>query len=564
MFVLIVFAFIAGIVTILSPCILPVLPIVLSSSIGGGKKRPFGVITGFIVSFTFFTLALTAIVNATGISADVLRYVAIILIGFFGLLMLFPKLLVAWEGLLSKLSTVSVNNSNSNGFGGGFLVGLSLGLIWTPCAGPILASVITLAATSQVTFGAVLITLAYSLGTAIPMTLVIFGGRALLNKVPVLLKNSAKIQRIFGVIVILMALAIGFNLDRKLQTFIVEKFPSYGAGLTKIEQLDVVKERLGDTGMITEEAYNKECVEAPDFTGGGEWLNSDPLNIEGLKGKVVLVDFWTYTCINCIRTMPYITGWYDNYKDNGLVVIGVHTPEFEFEKKTSNVASALKDYGVNYPVVQDNDYKIWRNYQNRYWPAKYFVDKKGCVRKTHFGEGDYEESEEFIRKLLEEDGEKLDKDLLGLGDYDVESRTPETYLGYARIENFASNEKIQLDKYAQYSLPEILEKNQFGYSGTWNVGEESAMTKAGASLELNFTAKEVFLVMRSDKQASAKVYLDNKLVNNNTAGIDVKNGEVMISEDKLYKLVKLESAENHVLKLEFLNEGAEVYAFTFG
>src|SRR3989344_9651039 len=368
------FAFLAGIVTILSPCILPVLPVVLSGGISGGKQRPLGIVAGFISSFTFFTLFLTSIVRATGVSPDALRSVSVVVIIAFGLSLLVPKLQAFIEQFLSRVSSLAKRTERSD-FAGGIFIGASLGLVWTPCVGPILASVISLALTGTVTTTAFFITLAYSIGTAIPMLAIVWGGRALLQKVPWLVASTGKIQKIFGLLMILTALAIATNLDRKFQTYILTTFPQYGVGLTKLEDNPIVKKQLVD--MQTNDRQT-----APELTAGGQWFNSEPLTLSQLKGKVVLVDFWTYTCINCIRTLPYLKNWYAKYKDKGFVIIGVHTPEFEFEKDASNVARAIADFGLEYPVMQDNDYATWRAYDNRYWAAKYLIDKEGKIRYT--------------------------------------------------------------------------------------------------------------------------------------------------------------------------------------
>jgi len=343
MLFLIGFAFLAGIITILSPCILPILPIVLSGSVGSGKRKPQGIVTGFVLSFTFFTLFLSALVKATGVSADALRGLSIVIILIFGISLLLPQFQVLMEKMFSKLSNKFAVKGTHEGFSGGVLVGLSLGLIWTPCVGPILASVITLAATSEVSLAAFFITFAYSLGTAIPMFAIMYGGRGLLQKIPWLLPNTDKIQKGFGVLMILTAMGIFFNIDRKFQTYILTTFPKYGVGLTKFEDNDAVKKQLdklfqkdlGDnSGKIGKPMFDMQKGPiAPEIIPGGVWLNSKPLTMKELRGKVVLIDFWTYTCINCQRTFPYLKEWYKKYKDNGLVIIGVHSPEFEFEKK---------------------------------------------------------------------------------------------------------------------------------------------------------------------------------------------------------------------------------------
>src|SRR3989344_43218 len=322
MLLLIIFAFIGGVVTILSPCILPILPVVLSSSLTGGKKSPLGVVTGFILSFTFFTLFLSLIVKSLGIPADSLRSFSIVVIALFGIGLLLPNFRTLLEKFFTYFSRFGPKGSGEAGFFGGVLIGASVGLVWTPCVGPILASIISLAITGTVSGQAALITFFYSFGTAIPMLAIVYGGRNLLNKIPWLTRNTIKIQKAFGVLMILTALAIFFNFDRKFQTYILDKFPNYGIGLTSFEDNSLIKDRLknlrGD-GITDEDlpagrqgmgkpAFEllDDGVNAPELIKGGDWFNTEPLTLKSLKGKVVIVDFWTYTCINCIRTLPYL------------------------------------------------------------------------------------------------------------------------------------------------------------------------------------------------------------------------------------------------------------------
>ncbi len=562
MILLILFAFLAGFVTILSPCILPILPIVLSGTLTGGKKRPLGIVAGFIVSFTFFTLFLTTIVKATGLSADALRTISVVIMAFFGASLLVPGLSQRTFGFLPKL--LPNQNSQRTDVATGFLIGISLGLIWTPCVGPILAAIITLAATSTVTLESVAITLAYSIGTAIPLLAITYGGRQLLNRVPWLLVNSAKIQKVFGVLMVLVAFAIYFQLDRKFQAYILEKFPNYGVGLTQFEDNPAVKEELKkiEKKPMPEKKRGKPMFEflesdlgtAPELILGGQWLNGKPLTLTELRGKVVLIDFWTYTCINCIRTLPYLKSWWAKYKDKGLVIIGVHTPEFEFEKNPNNVEKAIKDFGLEYPVMQDNDYATWNAYANRYWPAKYLIDAKGKIRYTHFGEGNYDETEGWIQKLLKEANLIAEEVPVANPTYTVRGRTPELYLGNWRIANFVSPERIAQEAPTRYSVPSPVPKHSFAYDGTWTVGYQYASPAKGASLILNFDAAEVFLVMRPKlNSGKVKLVLDEKPV-----------GVITVDANRLYALIKLPSPGQHILTLEFLDDNLELYAFTFG
>lgn len=532
MFVLVLFAFLGGIVTILSPCILPILPIVLSGSITGGKRRPLGVVSGFIASFTFFTLFLTAIVKTTGISPDILRTIAVVVIAAFGLGLLIPAFQQFLERMFSRMASLSPKANAGDGFLSGLVVGLSLGLVWTPCVGPILASIIALAATQTVGLNAVVITLFYALGTSLPLLAITFGGRQLLVNHPWLIKNTEHIQKLFGGLMLFTALAIFMSWDVKFQTYILNAFPNYGTGLTAVENNPFVRRELDTfnqqpaTNAIGN-LFDLNYGDAPEFIAGGSWLNSKPLTMKELRGKVVLVDFWTYTCINCIRTLPYLKSWWDKYKDMGLVIVGVHTPEFEFEHSTDNVAKAVKNFGITYPVMQDNFYATWNTYSNDSWPAEYLIDKSGKIRFKHSGEGDYDASEKHIQELLSVTMPIQNPT------YAVDAQTPETYLGRGR---------------GDYS--------KIVTTGSFLQSEEFTHPKTNATLTYRFYAKNVYLVMRpttANLTGRVRVLLDGKL-----------QKEVTIDTDKLYTLIELSKAGAHELKLEFLDDNVDLFAFTFG
>lgn len=578
MVLLIAFAFIAGIVTVLSPCILPVLPIVLSSTVGGkeiGKARPLGVVVGFILGFTFFTLFLSTIVSFLRIPADSLRLFAVIVIAIFGVSFLIPQFQVFLEKLFSLFSRFipQGGNKNGQGFWSGLIIGLSIGLLWTPCVGPILASVISLAITGTITLSAIIITLAYAMGTAIPLLIVLIGGQQLLRKVPWLLKNTGNIQKGFGIVMILTAIAIFYNYDRIFQTFILNTFPQYGIGLTRFEDTEQIREQL-KTVQEKGSAHKDEDMgkpmfdllpkgtKAPELVPGGVWLNSSPLTLKQLKGKVILLDFWTYSCINCQRTLPYLRKWFNTYRAKGLIIIGVHSPEFAFEKNESNVAQAIKDFGLLYPVVQDNDFATWRAYDNHYWPAKYLIDKEGYIRYMHFGEGAYDETEKVIQELLQETGVTDVSRAIHNPQYSNYAQTPETYLGYVRIDRFVSPETIVPDMIAKYTAPAKISENAVAYEGSWVVREEYANPQKGAALLFNFDAKEVFLVMRTRGiPAKINVLLDGDIQG---FGKDNHQGIVTVDADRLYKVINLEDSGRHILRLDFEDNNAELYAFTFG
>lgn len=576
MLILILFAFIAGVITILSPCILPILPIILTGAVGSGKRRPIGIVLGFITSFTFFTLALSTIVKATGLPSDLLRNVAVVTIIGLGISMVLPQTQLFLEKLFSRFAN-AVPRTNSNGLSGGFVLGLTLGLVWAPCVGPILASVITLAITSSVTFASVLITLAYALGTALPMFAVMTGGRQLLQKNQWLLENAAKIQQGFGVVMIAVGLSMLFQLDRQFQSLVLEKFPQYGAGLTAIENNSSVQKQLKEISGTANELLTTELLpptrKAADFTQGGQWINSQPLSLsKELQGKVVLVDFWTYSCINCIRTFPYLREWYNTYKDKGFVIVGVHSPEFEFEKVFSNVEKATKDFQLDYPVVLDNDFAIWTAYRNQAWPSHYLIDKNGYIRYVHVGEGNYNKTEQAIRDVLgEEMVEGVAKSQLTQSAPNPRStsirQTPETYLGWARAAGYTSELKIVKDASARYSYAHELGSNEVGLDGQWTVSNERITAESKqAKLSITFSAKDVYLVMSTaDGQAKrVQVYLDGRVVNaeNATQDMDVP-GEILVNEAKKYDVVNLSEFGTHTLDLIF-EEGTEAFAFTFG
>jgi cytochrome c biogenesis protein CcdA/thiol-disulfide isomerase/thioredoxin len=584
--VLLVFAFISGIITILSPCILPVLPIVLSGGSLGGKARPYGVVSGFVVSFTFFTLALSAIVSALGIPADAMRYVAIVLVVVLGLVMAVPRLREGFELLASRLASragsATATARARSGFWGGLPVGLSLGLVWTPCVGPIMASVISLALTRRIDGGSVLIALAYSLGTAIPMLGILLGGKALLRRVPALGRNTARIQRVFGLVMILMGLVLALQWDRKIQAAILQAFPSYGSGLTALEDTKAVKAaleaRAGQGGQAAGPVFRGppsdaspvysagqtlgDYGQAPDFVTPGPWLPPSPaLDLAALKGKVVLVDFWTYSCINCLRTLPQLRSWYEAYRDKGLVIIGVHSPEFPFERDRSNLARAMRDLGVTWPVVQDNDFLEWQAWGNQYWPAHYLIDASGRVRYWHFGEGAYAETEMAIRSLLSEAGAGPGGSLVSAPDSSLSDRTPETYLGYGRARGFASATKPVADRPVAYLPARTPALAEWNLEGTWTITQQYIEPGPGASLFLGFDAKDVYLVAEPDGPPSAiRVFVDGKPVSDTE---DVRGSALAPGTSRLYHLVSLPSGGFHVLRLE-LKGGVRLFSFTFG
>ncbi|MFZ1081148.1 MAG: cytochrome c biogenesis protein DipZ [Candidatus Kryptoniota bacterium] len=580
MFILLGFAFLAGLVTILAPCIWPILPIVLSSSVASkGHQRPLGVTLGVMLSFAFFTLSISYLVKIFHFDPDSLRLVAIVIIAILGLTMVIPSLSRIMEGFISRLSSLFGQRSKQgSGLTAGFITGLSLGIVWSPCAGPILAAIATLAATGKVTFTVVLVTLAYVIGVGIPLFIFAYGGQQVITKTRFLSRYTGRIQQGFGVIMLLTAVAIYTNYDRLIETKLLNAFPQFSATLNGFEnnanvtkQLDILKGRgtanLVPVSQVT--SYFNENTPAPDFVGITKWLNTDsPLSMSALRGKVVLVDFWTYTCINCIRTLPHLTSWYDKYKDKGFVAIGVHTPEFQFEHNTDNVLDAIKMYNIHYPVAQDNDYATWNNFNNEYWPAEYLIDANGNIRRTHFGEGEYDEMEMAIRELLKENGQTLAGTVDNLPDQTPDGElSPESYVGAERMQYYYKGGSIGTGE-RTFTLENDLRLNSFSFGGDWNIKREEAIAEKNAILNYKFIAGKVFLVLRPGSAGTTqkvRVLLDWKLVDASNAGADVKNGEIMVNSDRLYNLINLRGKTgSHVLQLEFETPGTEAFAFTFG
>ncbi|MDE2222364.1 MAG: cytochrome c biogenesis protein DipZ [Candidatus Omnitrophica bacterium] len=560
---LLVFAFLAGFITILAPCIWPLLPIVFSVSSGGGKRRSLGLTLGVIGSFTLFTLFISYIIRIFPVNPSALRLIAAVVIALLGLSMLVPPLGARFEAFINSLLGPWQRRfkKEGSGFGAGLVTGFSLGLVWAPCAGPILATIAALSATQAVNGRVLGVTLAYVLGLSIPLYIFSSLSAGWFGKMRAVNKYTGLIQQVFGAVVIVAAILIYTNYAQLLQARVLDLFPGYSRFLGQFEnnaRLQKELDRLAGREKSAHESGEKllnDLGPAPDFAAISRWLNVPaPLTMKDLRGKVVLVDFWTYSCINCVRTLPHLKSWWQRYKNDGLVIVGVHTPEFAFERETQNVARALKQFGITYPVAQDNDYRTWSNYHNRYWPAEYLIDAKGHVRRVHFGEGHYDQTEEAIRALLKESGRTVGGSLTSVKDRTPRfDRTPETYLGSGRMARFVSPEEVQAGARV-YSLPPEIPLDHFAYQGVWDVQGQSAAAGSGAALEFKVRARKIFLVAGPAKAGNKiKVLVDGK-----------PQTDIILDSQRLYEVTGFKNVSEHLLQLGFPDKGTKVYAFTFG
>ena len=544
MLVLIPVGLAAGLITALSPCVLPVLPILLAGGASGGRRRPYAIVAGLVASFTAFTLAGVWLLDALDLPKDLLRNVALALLFLVAASLLFPRLGVLIERPLARLG-----RRPGGDLGGGVLLGAALGLVFVPCAGPVLAAVTVVAASRELGLDVVVLTVAYALGAAVPMLLVAAGGRWAAGMKSVRAHGLA-VRRALGAVVALTALAIVLGADSRFQTSV----PGYTESLQeRIEQSSAAERELDrlagrDEGEASDEGL-RDFGPAPEFAGVSSWLNAPPQTIAGLRGKVVLIDFWTYSCVNCLRTLPFLRGWDKAYRDDGLRIVGVHTPEFAFEHERDNVRGAVDRLGIRYAVAIDNDYGTWNAYGNRYWPAKYLIDRNGHVRYVHFGEGAYAETERVIRSLLaERPASALVSEAIAEAMPSREA-TPETYLGYQRLMGLA-NAAVAPDREAPYLLPKALALGRLAYGGRWRVEPERAVARENARLRLRFRAKEVNLVLGGTGRV--EVLLDGERVRT-----------VRVRGSRLYNLLRLPRLQTGLLELRF-ERGVAGYAFTFG
>lgn len=582
--ILYLLAYLGGVLTIVSPCILPVIPFVLARAdrpfLRSGLPMLIGMSLAFAVVATLASVAGGWVVSANQYG----RAAALVLLAVFGLTLVFPELadrlmrpLVAVGARLSQ----SADQPGEDSLVAPFVLGIATGFLWAPCAGPVLGLILTGAALQGANAGTALLLLVYAAGAATSLALALLVGGSVFAAMKGSIGAGEWIRRGVGVAVLAAVVAISLGLDTGFLTNL-----SVGS-TTSLEQ--ALLDRLhpnAKTAMTGPSTQAKPAAEAasdlmvedlnPSLAGAQAWLNSPPLTFEGLKGKVVLVDFWTYSCINCLRSIPYVRAWAEKYRDRGLVVIGVHAPEFAFERNIDNVKNAVASLKIGYPVAIDNDYKIWRSFENQYWPAHYFIDANGKVRHHHFGEGEYAESERVIQTLLAEAGNKnIPSDIVAVkaagaeaasDSADVQSR--ETYVGYDRSENFVSPGGVVKDEGHVYAAGEP-QLNDWSLTGNWTVGPERAQLNApDGSIVYRFHARDLHLVLGPATEGASirfRITIDGKPPGA-AHGMDADaDGNGAVTTQRLYQLIRNPDAvADHTFEIRFLDPGVQAYAFTFG
>ena len=573
-------AFLGGMLTIVSPCILPVLPFVFARADRGFVRGGLPLLAGMAVTFALIA-TLAAIGSGWAVRANEIgRWIALALLAGFGLALMFPAIaeratrpLVALGG---RLSARAEARGGCDSIMSSLVLGMATGLLWAPCAGPILGIIFTAAAIEGATFGTTLLLFAYALGAATSLGLALLVGGKVYARMKGSLRATEWVRRALGFAVIVGVAAIALGLDTRVLA---------GLSSAQTEALETGLARKLGVGGIAEES--RVAIgprgelrlpvegEMPSLEPLGPWINSEPLTREELRGKVVLIDFWTYSCINCLRSIPYVKAWYDKYRDDGLVVIGIHAPEFAFERDPANVRRAVADLGITYPVALDNKFAVWGALGNRYWPAHYFIDANGRIRYHHFGEGDYGRSEQVIRQLLREAGNAPgEQGMVRPSATGAEAaaawsqiRSRETYVGYRRAENFVSPGGFLRDREKDYDHAPLA-LNDWSLAGEWTVGPQSArLESAPGSIAFRFQARDLHLVLgsASGKPVRFRVLLDGKPPGTD-AGADVEpDGTGVVREERLYQLIRQKGpVGEREFTIEFLDPGVEAFAFTFG
>jgi cytochrome c biogenesis protein CcdA/thiol-disulfide isomerase/thioredoxin len=573
-------AFVGGVLTIVSPCILPVLPFVFSRADQPFRRSGLPLLAGMAITFALVA-AVATVAGAWVVRANQIgRILAMVIFGVLGLALLFPALAEYLSRPFVRLGgRVQGQGNEAPSIGKSLLLGVSTGLLWAPCAGPILGLILTGAAVEGASAHTAFLLLAFAAGAGCSLAVALLAG----NKVFALMKRSLGaeewIRRGLGVAVLVGVVAIAFGWDTGvlqrvslastsgLEQRLVDRFRPAAFAAEKVSAAadQPAQVQLDNEGSM------------PSLDGAVAWLNSPPLTREELQGKVVLIDFWTYSCINCLRAIPYVEAWSEKYKNDGLVVIGVHTPEFAFEKDQSNIANAVRELKITYPVAIDSNYAIWKAFNNQYWPAHYFIDAHGIIRYHHFGEGEYDKSEEVIQELLKEKNANLNvsgtvqvsaSGVQAASDAeDVQS--PETYVGYERQQNYVSPQQIKQDAPQAYTAPGRLDVNNWALAGTWNVGgQQAVLVSAPGKIIFRFHARDLHIVLGPGPHGRPirfRVLLDGAAPLDDH-GMDVDpQGNGVVNEYRLYLLIRQKGkVEDRTFQIEFLDPGVQAFAFTFG
>ena len=574
---IILLAYFGGILTILSPCILPVLPFVFARADRSFIRSTLPLLVGMAATFAVVA-TLAAVGGGWAVRANAIgRWAALALLALFGIALIFPAIsdrltrpLVALGSRMSERDPAHKDSIASSA-----VLGVATGLLWAPCAGPILGIIFTAAAIQGASFNTTLLLLAYALGAATSLALALLVGGKVFARMKRSLGASERIRQVLGFLVLVGVAAIALGLDtRVLSKLSSAQTASLETGLARKlgvgQQMGESRARVDAMGQLILPVEG----ELPPLDGLGPWFNSAPLTREQLKGKVVVIDFWTYSCINCLRSIPYVKAWDDRYRKDGLVIIGVHAPEFAFEREPANVDRAVKDLGIRYPVALDNRYKVWSALRNNYWPAHYFIDAQGRVRYHHFGEGNYAMSERVIRQLLAEAGRAPSGTMTSVSATGAQAaadfrqvRSPETYIGYGRAAAFASPGGLLKDTAKTY-VAAPLKFNQWSLEGRWLDGRQSARSlEPGTKISYRFQARDLHLVLGSTtgNPIRFRVTLDGQAPGRD-AGVDITtDGFGVVKGQRLYQLVRQkEAARERTFIIEFYEPGAEAFAFTFG
>ncbi|HME14185.1 MAG TPA: cytochrome c biogenesis protein DipZ [Mycobacterium sp.] len=562
-----------GLITGISPCILPVLPVIFfSGTQSSGTQsaddgavavktkrevgRPYLVIGGLVLSFSLVTLVGSALLSLLHLPQDAIRWIALAALVAIGLGLIFPRFEQLLERPFARIPQKQITTR-----AGGFGLGLALGVLYVPCAGPVLAAIVVAGATANIGLPVVVLTVAFALGTAVPLLFFALAGQRVTQRISAFRRHQRQIRVTAGIVTLLLAVALVFNLPAALQRAI----PDYTSSLqNKVGGDEQLQQKLG--GIVNDQ--NKElanctsgstqlqnCGPAPDLRGINAWLNTPaalPIDLKALRGKVVLIDFWAYSCINCQRAIPHVEGWYKAYQDDGFEVIGVHTPEYAFEKVTGNVKNGAADIGITYPIALDNSYSTWTNYRNKYWPAEYLIDASGVVRHVSFGEGDYDITEKLIRQLIStaRPGVSLPPAVDAPDTTPAGGLTPETYFGVGKMVNYAGGGVYDKGQ-ANFTFPAALPNDTFALQGPWTLDYQGATADSdSSSIKLNYHAKNVYLVVGGT--GNLTVTRDGKATTVPVSGPPTSR-QIVGGKDVARGLLDVR-----------LDKGLQVFSFTYG